>query len=128
MESDFSDRSFISRWGPALGLMGAIFVFSSLPAAAIPSWEGDLELIVKKGGHMVGYGLLAIAFHRGIGGPSPRGWILAWTFTILYGVSDELHQGFVPGRMSSMLDVGIDGLGGLVGLTIWFYFRNIHAR
>ena len=35
-----------------------------------------------------------------------------------YGVTDELHQSFVPGRVPSWLDIGYDTLGALFGLVV----------
>jgi len=33
---------------------------------------------------------------------------------ILYAVSDELHQSFVPSRTASIVDVSIDVVGGIL--------------
>lgn len=38
-------------------------------------------------------------------------------FAIAYGFSDEFHQSFVSGRESSLLDVGLDSLGAMIGLV-----------
>lgn len=40
-----------------------------------------------------------------------RIFILVVTISILYSVSDELHQYFVPGRISSINDVIVDSFG-----------------
>ena len=37
--------------------------------------------------------------------------ILAIVISIIYGISDEIHQFFVPGRFCSLLDVGVNGVG-----------------
>ena len=37
---------------------------------------------------------------------------------ILFGISDELHQSFVPGRHYSLMDVIFDSLGVLFGTSI----------
>ncbi|RMG22437.1 MAG: VanZ family protein [Bacteroidetes bacterium] len=41
----------------------------------------------------------------------PRLWWAVWGFCVIYAASDEFHQLFVPGRVGSLLDVGIDSLG-----------------
>ncbi len=35
---------------------------------------------------------------------------------VLYSVSDEIHQYFVPGRACRIFDVGVDSLGALTGI------------
>ena len=37
---------------------------------------------------------------------------------LLYGVTDEFHQLFVPGRSADVYDVVADGIGGLIGAAI----------
>lgn len=37
--------------------------------------------------------------------------VLVIVLSIIYGISDELHQYFVPGRACTLFDVGIDSLG-----------------
>ena len=39
-------------------------------------------------------------------------------FIILYAISDEYHQSFIPGREASFKDVGIDTLGGISGMVV----------
>ena len=42
----------------------------------------------------------------------------AWIFCILYAMSDEFHQLFVPGRSGEIRDICIDSLGALLGIII----------
>lgn len=39
--------------------------------------------------------------------------------TVLWGLSDELHQAFVPGRSSELLDLLADALGALTAAAVW---------
>jgi VanZ family protein len=103
-------------------MMGLIFLFSSIPGDEFPSWTGVIDLVVSKSGHMIGYGILAGTYLRGVGDSSSRGYRLAWAMAVVYGVSDELHQAFVPGRMNSIWDVGINAVGALLGLVWLRYF------
>ncbi len=41
-----------------------------------------------------------------------------FAFTVLYAISDEVHQAFVPDRISSVEDILLDAVGGAVGLGI----------
>jgi VanZ family protein len=50
-------------------------------------------------------------------------YVLALILTLGYGLLDEWHQTFVPGRYGSLTDVGFNIIGALIGLLIyrsWF--------
>ena len=42
-------------------------------------------------------------------------------FTAIYGISDELHQSFVPGRDASVGDFLADTVGGFAGTSVYFF-------
>jgi VanZ family protein len=97
--------------------MTVIFVASSIPGREMPTF-GGLDLLAKKGGHMLGYALLSCAYLLGLtrGAPGARRRVMfAALLAVLYAASDEFHQQFTPGRSASVGDVGIDGVGALVG-------------
>ncbi|MBK9547475.1 MAG: VanZ family protein [Dehalococcoidia bacterium] len=50
--------------------------------------------------------------------------LAAWAASVLYGMSDELHQSFVPNRDSNWLDVGFDAVGGGIGVAVAAWFRD----
>ena len=37
--------------------------------------------------------------------------VIVILFSIFYGITDEIHQYFVPGRSASISDVGLDSIG-----------------
>ena len=37
---------------------------------------------------------------------------------LVYAISDEIHQGFTPGRTPSPIDVGIDTCGVMFGIIL----------
>lgn len=97
--------------------MSVIFIFSSQPSDKLPDFD-RADRIVKKGGHILGYGLLAISYWSALAWDG-RKRPLAWLLTVLYAATDEYHQSFVPGRSASAWDVAIfDNLGALTAL--WF--------
>lgn len=98
------------RWIPALLMMGVIFWISSTPGSNLPDF-GVFENLVETGGHFLGYVLLAQAYLFAIGDQEAKAWWIAGFLAILYGISDEIHQSFVPGRDTSMIDLGVDALG-----------------
>lgn len=106
---------FWLRWGPALLVMTLIFAFSSIPSQEMPNF-GHYDLSVKKGGHMLGYAILCQTYLWGLGRTRPRARLWAWSLAVLYAVTDEVHQSFVPGRGPWTIDVGIDAIGALLGL------------
>lgn len=46
--------------------------------------------------------------------------VLVILISIFYSLSDEIHQFFVPGRSSSLADVGLDTIGILFAFMIYF--------
>lgn len=45
---------------------------------------------------------------------------MAWGLSVLYALSDEYHQTFVPGRNGTFVDLLIDASGALVGLLLFW--------
>lgn len=96
--------------------MSVIFFFSSLPGSENPSAPTPLYYMERKGAHVIEYAILMLLAVRFAFALFPRGTLkkillLAAVFSITYGVSDELHQFFVPYRGAKMTDVLIDGAG-----------------
>jgi VanZ family protein len=115
----------IQKWIPALLMMGIIFWFSSEPAYKLPffSWA---DAVVKKSGHMLGYALLTLGYWYALGMDRNKRW-LAWLLAILYALTDEFHQSYVPGRHPSLWDVSIfDNFGALISL--WLAHRYTQQK
>jgi VanZ family protein len=113
--------SIVPRWFPALFIMIVIFVFSSQPGDNLPSFRG-WDYLIKKLGHAIGYGLLALSYFHLLKYNKNQLW-LAWLMALAYAASDEFHQSFVPGRNSSIVDVLIfDNIGTLIMLGLYFMF------
>jgi VanZ family protein len=54
--------------------------------------------------------------------------ILAVVLTVLYGLSDEFHQSFVPGRTPELMDVAADAVGATIGVSALLLFRGLVHR
>lgn len=77
-----------------------------------------VERVVNKGGHVIGYGMLALSYWRGFEFRGSRRW-LAWILAVLYAMTDEYHQAFVPGRFPSLFDVLVyDNLGAFMSMWL----------
>jgi len=83
----------------------------------------DVQVAVRKAGHVIGYAILATLTLRALN----RGLFNAWTgrsaamaagMTVACAFCDEFHQSMVPTRMGSGWDVLIDAMGGVVGLSV----------
>ncbi len=104
----------LKLWLPVLFWAGVIFGFSSLAInkEAEFSW---IDFIIKKTAHVVEYGILFWLLVRAWTNKSfemkPKMVIYAFAICILYALSDEWHQTFVPGREGTLRDVGFDTIG-----------------
>ena len=113
------------KWLPALLTMGVIFWFSSQLSTELPNF-GWADKIVKKSGHVLEYAILAYWYWHALGMEKDRR-RLAWLLAVLYAVTDEFHQSFVPGRYPSVWDVLIfDNFGALIGL--WLANRYLKQK
>jgi len=121
--------AFIRRWLPAISIMVTIFAFSSIPSYEMPNFAWA-DTLIKKGGHMLGYGLLALTYLWSLRAErsEPKGSVAearyAWLLTVLYACTDEFHQLFVAGRHASLVDIGIDALGAVIALSVWGWFSR----
>jgi VanZ family protein len=107
----------LPRWLPALMMMLIIFLFSAQPSSDLPNFHWA-DAIIKKGGHVVGYAMLALSYWYALRMQSSKRW-LVWVLSVLYALTDELHQSFVPGRYPSIWDVLIfDTFGALIPLWL----------
>jgi VanZ family protein len=118
----FQQRSWLCLWLPVIAWMGLIFYLSAQPDLPNPAsgWVGRL---VSSGAHAFVFGVLAVLWARALSGRHHT-WHLAFAVTMLYAVSDELHQVFVPGRRPDLWDLLCDGLGALLGLGMWAWLRH----
>ncbi len=113
---------------PPILYAGLIFYLSSRSFENISLAHG-----LDKGVHLIvytGFGYLVLrALHRVE--RQPRIYLWAVCIVFLYGLSDELHQRIVPGRTFEILDLLVDGVGGVVaaigcrlaerfGRPVWF--------
>ena len=112
-----------SLWLPPLLWMALIFHFSSgsVPVASTVYWQ---DFTVKKTGHMLLFGALAILLYRafvGEGMDRKKAAIWAIILSTFYGGTDEFHQLFTQGREARVRDVLIDGIGASVFTFLIYY-------
>ena len=116
-----------TRWLPAILLMLVIFLLSSIPSEEMPN-IGTWDTVLKKTGHMLGFGLLATGFWFALQWKGKHGWT-AFLLTVLYALGDEFHQSFVPGRNPSLVDaLGFDAAGAAILLLVIFLGKRGYQR
>jgi VanZ family protein len=105
------------RLAPVLLYAGVISLASSVNPRPTTGVSGNVFHPVEYAGLAF---LLQYALHAGLARP-PRPWSLgaAALAAALFGVVDELHQSFVPGRHASVLDVGLDAAGAVAGSALF---------
>jgi len=129
-------KIFFNYYLPPLLLAVIIFYLSSIPnlQSGLPS---TFDLVLRKIAHMGEYGLLVILLLRmffnneEIKRDLKTGTVKHQNMlyleiiaagilvTLLYALSDEFHQVFVPGRSGSLWDAGIDFIGIVIGTVIY---------
>jgi VanZ family protein len=82
------------------------WLIPGLSAAAIDA----LHLLIRKSAHFTEYGVL---FWLLIRGPMAERPYMALMLCVVYALTDEGHQIFVPGRTASLYDVALDSTGAL---------------
>ena len=111
-------------WGPAWVMMVLIFAISSV--STLPAGSSVLDDGVW---HAITYGALAASLLRGVAvaswsGVTSRKAFLAGLFAVLYGVTDELHQRFVPGRVAEFSDLAADAVGAMASVFLLWCWRS----
>ena len=123
-------KEWISAWLPPVCYAIIIFYFSS--RSHLPSFLPNFPFSDKllHGGE---YAIFGFLIYRAVT-MSPRrprnvrGRVaLALILVITYGLSDELHQAFVPLRDPSLFDALADTIGGAVGIAIAYVLKKKEA-
>ena len=105
-------------------------------------WEHfeDWHFFIRKGGHVVGYGILSILLFRAWRATWPAmsdvKWTLRWATVAILGTAfvaslDEWHQSFIPTRTGRWQDVALDTCAGVAAQFLlflwWRSFRKSAA-
>ncbi|HBO97985.1 MAG TPA: hypothetical protein DE315_01235 [Candidatus Omnitrophica bacterium] len=110
---------FLKFWFPVFLYSGIIFYASSLPDLKPPLEIKNIDKAVHVLEYLPFGFLLAGAFSQQW--PAVRLWQAVTICSLLYGISDEYHQSFVPGREAGIPDVIADTTGGFLGVWIYLF-------
>jgi VanZ family protein len=98
---------------PLVFWMTLIFVLSSQPTLVEIENETSDKLVYKTA-HVLAYAGLAWLWWRALAPQRQVRWPdlwLAFGLAALYGITDEIHQRFVPGRHGRVADIFFDAAG-----------------
>lgn len=116
------------RWAAVVAWMVGIFFLSSrsrLPLLPI-GWAETLQDVA---GHFVAYGGLAGLLAWALSGSGvAHPWWGSFALALLYALSDEFHQSFVPGRHPDVLDILTDSAGAACMLLFLRHLRRRRHR
>jgi VanZ family protein len=108
-------KNLFSNYFPLIFVCSYIF-YQSSKRAVVLSYNGDTNFFLHKLAHVIVYSLVFLTATRAF-----KNMKIAVFFGILFGISDEIHQNFVPTRTASVVDVLIDSIS---VLTTFFLVKR----
>lgn len=143
----------LKPWLPVIVWMTIIFYLSHQPSEAsnelstglietvagmiqslIPILKINIEsytFIVRKLAHLIAYFILGYLVTRALNRHTMKiseVIIIAFFICVLYALSDEVHQLFVPGRSGEVRDVLIDSVGAVIGIITYSIKSNMVTK
>ena len=125
----FFDRYPVFRYSPAFINMAIIFNLSGTSGSNLPSFPIGIDKVF----HMIAFAALGVSFAFWF---KPPTWkikpikivFLVIALSTLFGISDEFHQYFVPGRNASIYDVIADFLGASLAAVSYYFYVNFFSK
>ena len=130
----------LKHWLPPVLWMAIIVTLSSDVASAehtehwlvpvlrlIASWATPTQIeamhgLVRKGGHLTEYAVLASLWYRALARgrhlTSRSAAPIAFAISLIWAIVDETRQSFVPSRTASAKDVALDGIGASLAMLV----------
>jgi VanZ family protein len=124
-------RAFVRYQLPAIVWALLIFTASSIPGTRIPNLPlFRVDKLLHAGIFLVFGILVERAFRNQTAFPllARRSGMAALVCAVAYGLSDETHQLFVPGRSSELFDLLADAVGAIIGIFLAVQVSAFRAR
>jgi VanZ family protein len=127
--SEFPMSRFLRYWLPLIAYCLFIFLQSSSDSPLELSAFSHMDKVLHAGA----YGLLGILFYRAYRSrwPNASGWTMANASLLsaaFYGLTDEFHQYFVPGRSADPWDWLADTIGAMLGVIAYHALMYYQSR
>ena len=122
-------KRFLFYWFPLIIYCLAIYIQSDFPASEhIPSFELSDKLI-----HFLAYAVMGVLFYRAYQTLRIKDnlrllILISIVSASLYGISDEIHQYYVPYRDASIFDAIANMLGAICGVYLYNRWVGHHSR
>ena len=118
-------KKFLIYWLPLIIYCLAIYIQSGQPG---PEYIPDVRFM-DKFLHVGAYGLLGILFFRAYETLPLKNFknlliLISIGSAVLYGISDEIHQYFVPSRQADVMDVIANTIGSICGVCFYHWWKN----
>ena len=113
-------KSFVVNLILTVLFCAIIFIQSSYPAPeTLPKFPFMDKIL-----HFLGYAFLGALFYRTFESAPCQmniqlAMVMAMVASPLYGITDEIHQYFVPYRQADIMDAAVDGIGSIFGVCIY---------
>jgi VanZ family protein len=101
-----------------------------------PEQFEPLHAVMRKTGHVVGYGTLSVLAFRSFRASARQvraRWSLAWArnavlLTAAVASLDEWHQTFIPSRTGTIHDVNLDTTAAIASQLLVYWFMRLRDR
>jgi VanZ family protein len=120
-------KTVLYYWFPLIIYCLAIYIQSDLPASEhIPTFEFSDKVV-----HFMAYALMGVLFYRAYQTLRIKNnlrllVLISIVSATLYGISDEIHQYYVPFRDASISDAIANMLGAICG--VYLYHRWVRHK
>jgi VanZ family protein len=118
-------NNFWRFWFPVFLYITLIFTLSSIANLKVPNIPGLSDKLV----HACEYGVLGFLVVRALRGTtlttSVPAALVALLFGLVVGLSDEMYQAHVPGRVSDPLDFAADASGLAASMILFLLLRAL---
>jgi VanZ family protein len=120
-------RRALLPWIAVIGWAAVLFGLSSIPGSDLPTTSIPSA---DKWVHICLYGVFGLLCFRAVSGSFAltvrKALVTSVLMVLLYGISDEVHQVWVPRRSPDPMDVAADVTGGIAGalLAAWRFTRS----
>lgn len=111
-------KKIVKFWLAPFIWFGIIFFFSSLPTVETSTFY-FWDFVFKKSAHFIEYFILSTLIYRALINydmDAKKSMFVAVFVSVLYAMTDEYHQSFVPGRGPAVRDVFIDTFGAVTAV------------